>query len=37
MLGELLGYVELTRSAVLLAEELAYDRGEGVWFPDARP
>ena len=37
MLGELLGYVEVTRSAVLLAEEHAYDRGEGVWFPDARP
>ena len=37
MLGELLGYVEVTRNAVLLAEEHAYDRGEGVWFPDARP
>ena len=37
MLGELLGYVEVTRSAVLLAEEHAYDRGEGVWFPDGRP
>jgi 4-hydroxyphenylacetate 3-monooxygenase len=37
MLGELQGYVEVTRSAVLLAEEHAYDRGEGVWFPDARP
>jgi aromatic ring hydroxylase len=37
MLGELLGYMEVTRSAVLLAEEHAYDRGEGVWFPDARP
>ncbi len=37
MLGELLGYVEITRSAVLLAEEHAYDRGEGVWFPDGRP
>src|SRR5262249_911707 len=37
MLGELHSYVEITRSAVLLAEEHAYDRGEGVWFPDARP
>ncbi len=37
MLGELNGYVEVTRSAVLLAEEHAYDRGEGVWFPDGRP
>src|SRR5262245_2557144 len=37
MLGELHGYVEVTRSAVLLAEEHAYDRGEGVWFPDHRP
>jgi aromatic ring hydroxylase len=36
-LGELVGYVEVTRSAVLLAEEHAYDRGEGAWFPDARP
>ena len=33
MLGELLGYVEVTRSAVLLAEEHAYDRGEGVVVP----
>jgi 4-hydroxyphenylacetate 3-monooxygenase len=37
MLGELLGYVEVTRTAVLLAEEHATDRGEGVWFPDGRP
>jgi 4-hydroxyphenylacetate 3-monooxygenase len=37
MLGEILGYMEVTRSSVLLAEEHAYDRGEGVWFPDARP
>jgi 4-hydroxyphenylacetate 3-monooxygenase oxygenase component len=37
MLGEMLGYVEVTRNAVLLAEEHAYDRGEGVWFPDGRP
>jgi aromatic ring hydroxylase len=37
MLGELSGYVEITRSAVLLAEEHAYDRGDGVVFPDGRP
>ncbi len=37
MLGELSGYVEVTRNAVLLAEEHAYDRGEGVVFPDGRP
>jgi aromatic ring hydroxylase len=37
MLGELHSYVEVTRSSVLLAEEHAYDRGEGVWFPDGRP
>ena len=37
MLGELHSYVEVTRSALLLAEEHAYDRGEGAWFPDARP
>jgi aromatic ring hydroxylase len=37
MLGELHAYVEITRSAVLLSEEHAYDRGEGVWFPDGRP
>ena len=33
MLGELHGYVEVTRSAVLLAEEHAYDRGDGVVVP----
>jgi aromatic ring hydroxylase len=37
MLGELSGYVEVTRNAVLLAEEHAYDRGDGVVFPDGRP
>jgi aromatic ring hydroxylase len=36
MLGELHGYVEVTRNALLLAEEHAFDRGEGVWFPDGR-
>jgi 4-hydroxyphenylacetate 3-monooxygenase len=37
MLGEIVGYLEVTRSSVLLAEEHAYDRGEGVVFPDGRP
>ena len=37
MLGELASYVEVTRSALLLAEEHAYDRGEGAVFPDGRP
>jgi aromatic ring hydroxylase len=36
-LGEILGYAELTRAAVLCAEELAFDYGDGVWFPDGRP
>ncbi len=36
MLGEILCYIELTRSALLLAEEYAYDHGDGVFFPDAR-
>ncbi len=37
MLGEIQGYVEVTRSAVLLAEEHSSDNGNGVWFPDGRP
>ena len=37
MLGELSCYVEVTRSAILLSEEHAYDRGDGVVFPDGRP
>jgi len=37
MLGELASYVEMTRSALLLAEEHAYERADGVWFPDGRP
>jgi 4-hydroxyphenylacetate 3-monooxygenase/anthranilate 3-monooxygenase (FAD)/4-hydroxyphenylacetate 3-monooxygenase len=37
MLGELSTYVEVTRSAILLSEEHAYDRGDGVIFPDGRP
>jgi aromatic ring hydroxylase len=37
MLGELLCYVELTRSAILVSEEHARDYGDGVFFPDDRP
>ena len=37
MLGELSSYVEVTRNAILLSEEHAYDRGDGVVFPDGRP
>src|SRR5262249_9056865 len=37
MLGELLSYVEVTRSAVLLAAEHGRHVGDGVWFPDPRP
>ncbi len=37
MLGELLGYVEVTRSAVLLSAEHGREVGDGVWFPDPRP
>lgn len=37
MLGEILCYAELTRSALLLSEEHAYDHGDGVVFPDIRP
>ncbi len=37
MLGELSTYVEMTRTAILLSEEHAYDRGDGVSFPDGRP
>ena len=36
LLGELWGYVEITRNAVLLAEEHAHDYGSGAWFPDGR-
>ena len=36
MLGELLDYVEVTRSAVLLSAEHGRDIGDGVWFPDGR-
>jgi 4-hydroxyphenylacetate 3-monooxygenase len=34
MLGELLGYVEVTRSAVLLSAEHGRHIGDGIWFPD---
>ncbi len=37
MLGELSSYAEVTRSSILLSEEHAYDRGDGVIFPDGRP
>ena len=37
MLGELLSYVEVTRSAVLLSAEHGRHVGDGVWFPDPRP
>jgi 4-hydroxyphenylacetate 3-monooxygenase oxygenase component len=37
MLGELLGYVEVTRSAVLLSAEHGCHIGNGIWFPDGRP
>jgi 4-hydroxyphenylacetate 3-monooxygenase len=36
MLGELQGYVEVTRSAVLLAVEHAAPNESGTWFPDGR-
>lgn len=37
MLGEILHYVELTRSGLLLSEEQAYDHGGGMVFPNANP
>ena len=37
MLGELLSYVEVTKSAVLLSAEHGHHVGDGVWFPDGRP
>lgn len=37
MLGELLSYVEVTRSAVLLSAEHGRHVGHGIWFPDPRP
>jgi aromatic ring hydroxylase len=37
MLGELLSYVEVARSAVLLSAEHGREVEGGVWFPDPRP
>ena len=37
MLGELLSYLEVTRSAVLLSAEHGREVGDGIWFPDPRP
>jgi aromatic ring hydroxylase len=37
MLGELLSYVEVTRSAVELSALQGRHVGDGVWFPDPRP
>jgi len=37
MLGEILSYVEVTRSAVLLSAEHGRHVVDGVWFPDGRP
>jgi 4-hydroxyphenylacetate 3-monooxygenase oxygenase component len=37
MLGELLAYVEVTRSAVQQSAAGGRDVGGGVWFPDPRP
>jgi len=36
MLGELLSYVEVTRSAILASTEEGYDIGTGVFFPGGR-
>ena len=37
MLGELLSYLEVARSAVLLCAEHGREVGDGIWFPDPRP
>ena len=37
MLGELASYVDVTRTAIDHAEDRAYERGDGAWFPDGRP
>ena len=37
MLRELLSYVGVTRSALLLSAEHGRDVGDGIWFPDGRP
>jgi 4-hydroxyphenylacetate 3-monooxygenase oxygenase component len=37
LLGELLGYAELTRVAVRTAEAEAFEWGNGIWFPNGAP
>jgi len=37
MLGELLSYLEVARSAVLLSAEHGREVVDGIWFPDPRP
>jgi len=37
MLGEIWCFAEFARSAILSAEQGAYEYGNGVWFPDGRP
>jgi 4-hydroxyphenylacetate 3-monooxygenase oxygenase component len=37
MMGEIWCYAELTRAAVLSAEQGAFEYGNGAWFPDERP
>jgi len=37
LLGELLGYAELTRVAMRTAEAEAFEWGNGVWFPNGAP
>ncbi len=37
MLGEISVYAELTRAAIVAAEDQAYEWGNGVWFPNGAP
>jgi 4-hydroxyphenylacetate 3-monooxygenase oxygenase component len=37
LLGELVGYAELTRAALRTAEAEAFEWGNGVWFPNGDP
>src|ERR1700722_13512941 len=37
MLGEISVYAELTRAAIVAAEEQAFEWGNGVWFPHGGP
>ena len=37
MLGEIWCYAEFARSAIISAEQGAYDHGNGFWAPDVRP